>query len=361
MKRSTATSLAMVILTITIVAVSTSQAGTESDTRSDTLEVYGFGKDRRIALRDAFRNAIEQGLGVQIRAETEVERFRLVKQKIFTEAKGYVETYEVLSEDPGHPEGYEIGIRAVVTEGKMTDLDNLRVMIGLMGNPSIMVHAMPASGSPPFGVDLVADRITSALDRAGYNMVAAPKAKIEIFRDALDLAEEADADVLIMATVHSAITGRTGDSSFPIVTSRSRATVEVAMVETGEIVYTTESSEGRGSGNTDQRSILKAIEGYIRPVTDDLLWRMAPNIGAPYSIEIAIAGIDCAKAAKLAEAMMHSADVESADFRSCNKTVGIYRIRIACSPADFAASVPGLLEAKPKVTGISRGRIDVSY
>lgn len=96
-----------------------------------------------------------------------------------------------------------------------------------MGNPSIMDHAIPASGSPLIGVDLVADRITSAFDKAGYNMISAPKAKAEISRDALDMAEQVDADVLIMAPVHSEITGTIKSPGFIQVTSRSCVDKEV--------------------------------------------------------------------------------------------------------------------------------------
>lgn len=51
------------------------------------------------ALADAFRRAVEKGLGVMIKSNTEVKDSMLVKDKILSSSEGYVTDHEVLSED----------------------------------------------------------------------------------------------------------------------------------------------------------------------------------------------------------------------------------------------------------------------
>lgn len=252
---------------------------------SKEVEVTGYGRDRGEALRDAFRHAIETGLGLKISAQTEMERFRLVKDIVFKESQGFVEKYDVLSEDPNSSMGYEITIKAIVTKGKISKLDNLRTLIDLMGNPSIMVSVTQAEGGNSAGVDLIDQEITNALKNAGYSMIAVPSPQMKMFEDVLDSAAKAKVDVLILGKVHSVITGRHGTSEFPLITSRSRFTAQVVVVETGEIVYTANSPEGKGAANTEDASIKKAINTYIKEICDDLLWNMAPKIGPPYDIE----------------------------------------------------------------------------
>ena len=328
---------------------------------SKVVETTGYGGEKRGALRDAFRSAIEIGLGVEIRAETEVERFRLVKDVIFTKSQGYVESYELLSENPNSPMGYEITIKAMVTKGKVTELDNLRTMIELMGNPAIMVHITPAMAGHPAGVELISKQITIALESAGYNMIAAPRRGKNRIEDALDIAGDLDADVVILGQVHSDITGHHGSSQFPLVTSRSQFTGEVVVVETGEIVYTVESSEGQGTANTEEASIKKAIHTYMEEISDTLLWNMAPRIGPPYTIELSVSGIECSATNDVKDKVFSSVDVEQVDLKRCRDNTGLFKVRIVCPTLEFASSLTDLLGPRASVTAIGRGRVDVTY
>jgi len=52
-------------------------------------------KDR--ALEDAFRKAIEKGVGTYISSQSETKDFTLIRDKIFAEAKGLVKSYKILS------------------------------------------------------------------------------------------------------------------------------------------------------------------------------------------------------------------------------------------------------------------------
>lgn len=103
-------------------------------------EIIGKNIDaaRNKALADAFRNAVEVGLGVWTKSESEVKDATLVKDEILTRAEGYVIDHEIVKE--GHESGfYYITISAKVAIDKIgTDFKRLvgRVKTA-MGNPSI--------------------------------------------------------------------------------------------------------------------------------------------------------------------------------------------------------------------------------
>jgi hypothetical protein len=328
---------------------------------SKVVEVAGYGRNRGEALRDAFRHAIETGLGLKISAQTEMERFRLVKDIVFKESQGFMEKYDILSEGSHSSMGYEVTIKAQVTKGKISEIDNLRTMIDLMGNPSIAVSVTEVEGGHAAGIDLVGQETAKALKRVGYNVIAPSSRQGGGLEDVLDIAAKAKADVLILGKIHSEITGRHGKPQFPLITSRSGFTAQVVVVETGELVFTVNSSEEKGTGNTEDASIKKAINAYIEGVCDGFLWEMAPEIGPPYNIEVSVLNMDCGAANSIREKMLSSADVELISLSGCRDNTGSFKARIACGTGEFAASLKDLLGSEAKVTGIGRGRVELKY
>ncbi len=93
---------------------------------------------KKKALADAFRNAVEKGLGVWVKSETEVQNFELKKDQILTRASGYVTQHEIIKE--GQKDGiYSVTIKAKVAVDKIgADFKQLVARVKTqMGNPSI--------------------------------------------------------------------------------------------------------------------------------------------------------------------------------------------------------------------------------
>ncbi|RYX98763.1 hypothetical protein EON78_04670, partial [bacterium] len=100
----------------------------------------GSNKDaaQKKALSDAFRNAVEKGLGVYVKSQSEVQNFELKKDEILTRAEGYVTEHEIIKESE---EGgiYTVTIKAKVAMDQIgTDFKKLVGRVKTqMGNPSI--------------------------------------------------------------------------------------------------------------------------------------------------------------------------------------------------------------------------------
>lgn len=100
----------------------------------------GASKDivHKKALTDAFRNAVEKGLGVWVKAQSEVKDFELKKDEIITRAEGYVTEHEILNETESGGV-YTVTIKATVAIDKIgADFKQLVGRVKTqMGNPSI--------------------------------------------------------------------------------------------------------------------------------------------------------------------------------------------------------------------------------
>jgi len=100
----------------------------------------GGDKAKDEALARAMRDAVEKAVGVYVEAETMVKNYQLLEDKIYSKVKGYVKSYEIISDNNGQGGVYEIKIKAVVaTEILHSDLSALNIIKSAKGNPRIAI------------------------------------------------------------------------------------------------------------------------------------------------------------------------------------------------------------------------------
>ena len=102
-----------------------------------------IGGDRAIArdqaINDALRKAVEQAVGTMVSSETMVQNFQTLNDRIYTQTQGYIQNYQVLSENPG-PNVHQVTIQATVAMGDLEkDLQALGFLLGQVGKPRIMI------------------------------------------------------------------------------------------------------------------------------------------------------------------------------------------------------------------------------
>ncbi len=93
------------------------------------------------AVNDALRKAVEQGVGTYIDSKTAVQNYELLYDRIYSHAKGYVASYEVVREQKDQDAGlYRVWIEAVVKHGKLEDdLTAMGILVQEMGRPRLAV------------------------------------------------------------------------------------------------------------------------------------------------------------------------------------------------------------------------------
>lgn len=103
-------------------------------------DIIGNNKDgaRSKALANAYRDAVEKGIGVWIQSNTEVKEAMLVKDQILTKAEGYITDHEIVKESIEN-NILSVTIKATVSLDRIgADFKTLVGRVSTqMGNPSI--------------------------------------------------------------------------------------------------------------------------------------------------------------------------------------------------------------------------------
>lgn len=96
-----------------------------------------IARDR--AISDAFRRAIEQVVGVMVEAETVVNNFELLNDRIYSQTVGYIKNYKII-EEKIEGDTLKLKIEAVVAVSNLEkDLDAVGVLIKKVGKPRLML------------------------------------------------------------------------------------------------------------------------------------------------------------------------------------------------------------------------------
>ncbi|MCX7766066.1 MAG: hypothetical protein N2246_05105, partial [Candidatus Sumerlaeia bacterium] len=126
---------------------------------------------REQAIRDALRNAVEQGVGIFVGSSTLVRSHMVDFDKIFTQAAGYVRKYSVINEwtDDGI---FRIKVLAEIGMGKLqSDLMAVETFKSLVDYPTIMVIGKESvDGNIAENSRLAQTAIESALTETGYDL-----------------------------------------------------------------------------------------------------------------------------------------------------------------------------------------------
>jgi hypothetical protein len=109
--------------------------GTAAILNRDTAQA----RDR--AVESALRAAVEQVVGTMVDSESMVKNNELLSDKIFTQTKGYIASYNILSEKPDMDSNiYSVRVEATVKQGNLqNDLNSLGVLMRRMKMPRVAV------------------------------------------------------------------------------------------------------------------------------------------------------------------------------------------------------------------------------
>jgi hypothetical protein len=131
---------------------------------------------REKALDEARRAALEKAVGAYVESSTLVRDFMVVKDQIYTHARGYLRDLEVLDEQATDLGTYEVTIRAdVALDSLADDMEHFRALLALQQNPRM--HVVVAPGLPDDteaaavkARNMLVDRLSSA----GFRVLAEP-------------------------------------------------------------------------------------------------------------------------------------------------------------------------------------------
>ena len=87
------------------------------------------------ALEDAQRKAVESAVGTMISAETVMENYQIISDRILAKSSGYIKNYNIVSS--GAENGiYKVVIKALVATGNLSsDVDAISALLKRKGMP----------------------------------------------------------------------------------------------------------------------------------------------------------------------------------------------------------------------------------
>lgn len=245
------------------------------------VTVTGYGGSERSALRQALRQAIEQQVGVMVDSRSYVQNYQLINDRIYTQADGYIKSYEVLSsvKDNGL---YTVKVRADVSEQKIsaalgTYAQKKAVVGANMQDPRVGVVAMDQQGIRYASLE---NAVMEGIRMQGYtrivdvNQLDKSKQKQLLAASYVGdksmlktLTSQFPLDYLVTVTVDKAVGSMADYAPMPGFENLKKANVTVSVrmlnVNNGEVIYTgvfTGKSERRGP-NAVNEAVAAAAKG----------------------------------------------------------------------------------------------------
>lgn len=292
------------------------------------ITVSGYGETADEAERDALRNAVEQAVGTLVDSATLVQNNLLISDEIYTQSRGYITNYTVLSQKLVSGGTYEVTVNADVDTNPNSKLMNELTRLGIINrqlrDPKIAVvipeYHIRARIPDPAGetavirklIDAGFSRITDISD-VRYNL---NKLSALTKEDMENIARSRNVDILIVGEAFSEGVGDVGKflpsgGNTGIVSCKARLEAKIFIAKTGQII-SANGTYGTAADLTENIAGKKALNEAGEKMGDYIVEKLL-NYGssARQNLEVIVAASDFNKVNAINSAMQKIRGVES--------------------------------------------------
>ncbi len=240
------------------------------------------------AKRQAYRDALEKGIGAYVEGITEMKDFQVVRDKVFSQSQGLVTDFKVTSETVEDGDTFILKATCKVSVKKLDGVLG-PVVIDALGNPRVMVVVDEnVDGERPF-LSTVEGETLRLFEKAGYLLVDPEQAKrlnqreYELARDTGDLgrlqelAKQFDADVLIYGRAQAIPYANQKVEGVRIYGVRSQLQLKAVLTQTAYVVGT-EQFEHKDKGTSAQDAAVKGLTTCAHEATLGLVHKVAYSL-----------------------------------------------------------------------------------
>ncbi len=187
-------SLVVLLASASLVRAQEPAARNRPQDEAKTVRVTAEGYDHDDALKQALRQALEQGAGVQLAGYSQVENFALARDTIYSRAAGIVSDYRILEEKEGAGGTVIMTIEAVVRPSAVAEAwGEVQNVLDQIGRPKIMVWIDEHIDNRLQRDSIVESRIQQMFVKAGFDLVERNAIADITRREAADAADEKNA------------------------------------------------------------------------------------------------------------------------------------------------------------------------
>ncbi|MEA3329069.1 MAG: hypothetical protein U9Q08_05050 [Candidatus Omnitrophota bacterium] len=330
---------------------------------------------REEALNRALRDAIEKGVGVLIDSETIVQNFQLLDDKVYSQVKGYVKSYEIAGDNQGEGGIYRIKVKAVVALGALRkSIKGLNIVLEKKGRPRVMaVFSESIDGLEQPGAVVQTEMEKAFLennfpliDRAQMEMVKSRDAALS-YADpskAAALGRRYGAEVVIVGQAASDLMDTSKPYGVSVYAYQAQVSARVIKVDTaGLMVSESVESVQRGGGRipTAKKSLKDAGRKLSDLVMKQIVEKWRSEVYNLTSIQLICENATFDKLNLLKAGLRNLGAVESVSERSFVNQIGIIDLQMAGDANMLAAKLREFTDPLVDITGKTQNRIDLKF
>ena len=358
--------------------------GNVASSGGDAIEVEAYGEGailngdttraRDEAKRSVYRDAVEKGIGAYVESVSEMKEFQVVKDRVFSQARGIVKDLKVTKEEVGSDDILRLHAKCTVSVAALDGVLGPAV-IDALGNPRVMIVVDEAiDGQKPF-LSTVEGTTLALFQKAGYLMVDQEQAK-SLHKSEWDMAERTgdmdrlkelaktfQADVIIHAKAQSVTYTTQHAAGQKLWGVRSQLQLKAVITQTGYVLGS-EIPEVKQIGVSAQDGAVKGLKIAAEKASSGLVNKVAYSLvsGSAGGVTGRVVkpfadGVSFADARRLKSALEETKGVTAVYQRSFRNNKLELDVNTEGNAEDLAVR---LEELGMSVTGVTAGTIEAT-
>ena len=343
--------LAVIIFSLMVIFCTTAYA--------KEVTVTGMGLTPSDAENDALRAAVENTVGVLVDSETLVEKSVLISDRIYTQSRGFVNDYTVLSSEQT-ANGWRVTIRAIVDDQPNSKLMNELTRLGIINvqlrNPKIAVYVPEQHINYNVGGAGGEIAIVKTLLNAGFSNVTEVGAGLSyqnpMSMNAEQLRQAAQiygADIMIVGQSFSEGVGDVGNylpgnQRTYMEACRARVEAKMFIVRTGQIIAA-DGMYGSAYDNSQAVAAKKALASAGEQMGNYFVEQITGMYTSRQGLEVVVIAPDFSKVNMIQNALGKVNRVKNVNLSNYNNGRAIFRIQYGGSPQTLFNELSALTTA----------------
>lgn len=381
------------VMMVSFSGVGFAQSGLERVIEAEGVAaVTATGADALLRARDeaikrALRRAVEQGVGTLVDSESLTQNFQLLNDEIYSQVKGYVREYDIISDNKGADQIYRIKIRATVVLARLEkDLKALNIIKKEKGNPRIMVlfremvDQLDQWNGGVIQGSIAQIEMEKVFLKKGFPLVDKGQMGAIKQRDvtlsysdpakAAALGQRFGAEVVIVGEASSDLVDHSRPYGTSVYFYQAQVSARAIKVDTATVmaVESVESDwrnpgEGQGSGRLEaaRQSLRSAGSDLADKMIIQILERWRSEVFNTVSIQIVATDVTGARRRKFKKELKEIRGVESVDERNFTNQIMTIDVEVEGSIwKDFDERLESFKTVGVELTGKTQNRIDIS-
>lgn len=312
-----------------------------------TVTVTGMGATPSDAENDALRAAVENTLGVLVDSETLIQNSMLISDQIYTQSRGFVNDYSVISREQVG-DIWHVTITAVVDTEPNSKLMNELTRLGIINvqlrNPKIAVYVPEQHLNYSFGGGSGGETaIVKTLLNAGFSNVVEVGTGLS-YQNPMNMniaqmkqaAQKFGADIMIVGESFSEGVGDLGNylpgnQRTNMQACRARVEAKMFIVRTGQVIAA-DGKYGSAYDNSQAIAAKKALESAGAQVGDYLVEQITGMYTSRQGVEVVVIGADFSKINQVQSALGKVNRVKNVNLSSYDSGRAIFNVQYGGSP-----------------------------